>query len=317
MSSLCPNKDRCGSCAWSHIPYEKQLKQKLSDINGSFKLKKLGERVFEILPSPQTEHYRNRMDFVIDFEGRVGMREKGKWWKVIDNHVCFLGMERIEELFMMVRDWTKTAGLSFYDRKAGTGLLRYAVIRATTTDEAMVIIVTSKPELGERETLRKTLDLLTTSMTSTTSLIHSVNETISDVSFGTQLETISGSGFMEEVIADCRFRMTPNAFFQTNPYAAPMLLNTVREFAGDLSGKTVLDLYCGSGFFGIGLARFHLTPRVYDSEFPARMTASPTESFWREVIRSGGRRQSPTATTAAERASSASSSCPKRFKTLA
>ncbi|HBL39186.1 TPA: hypothetical protein DDZ10_00760 [Candidatus Uhrbacteria bacterium] len=259
MSSLCPNKDRCGSCAWSHIPYEKQLKQKLSDINGSFKLKKLGERVFEILPSPQTEHYRNRMDFVIDFEGRVGMREKGKWWKVIDNHVCFLGMERIEELFMMVRDWTKTAGLSFYDRKAGTGLLRYAVIRATTTDEAMVIIVTSKPELGERETLRKTLDLLTTSMTSTTSLIHSVNETISDVSFGTQLETISGSGFMEEVIADCRFRMTPNAFFQTNPYAAPMLLNTVREFAGDLSGKTVLDLYCGSGFFGIGLARFHLT----------------------------------------------------------
>ena len=278
---FCPDKNRCGSCSWSHIPYEKQLQQKLSDINGSFKLKRLEERVEEILASPKTEHYRNRMDFVIDFEGRVGLREKGKWWKVIDAHTCFLGMEKIEELFHVVRDWTKTAGLSFYDRKANTGLLRYAVIRASTTGDAMIIIVTSKPEpeLGERERLNEALALLATSMTSTASLIHSINETISDVSFGTELETISGSGFIEEMISDCRFHITPNAFFQTNPYAAPLLLSTVAEFAGDLSNKTVLDLYCGSGFFGIGLAhnRFSSTEPVSD-EAPKDDLRLPTNS---------------------------------------
>jgi tRNA/tmRNA/rRNA uracil-C5-methylase (TrmA/RlmC/RlmD family) len=68
MQILCPNPDVCGSCGWSHIPYEKQLQQKLSDINGSLKIKKLELRVDEIVPAPVTEHYRNRMDFVI--EGR-------------------------------------------------------------------------------------------------------------------------------------------------------------------------------------------------------------------------------------------------------
>ena len=199
------------------------------------------------------------MDFVIDFEGRVGMREKGKWWKVIDNHTCFLGMERVEELFHIVRDWSQKAGLSFFDRKANTGLLRYAVIRATTTGEAMVIIVTSQPEPEEQEPLREALVRLATSISPSppliTSLIHSINLTVSDVSFGTELKTISGSGSIEEEINGLRYRITPNAFFQTNPYAAPILLDTVREFVGDLTDKTLLDLYCGSGFFSIGLAR--------------------------------------------------------------
>lgn len=255
MTSSCPDKERCGSCAWSHIPYEKQLQQKRSDINGSFKLKKLEERVLEIVPSPKMEHYRNRMDFVIDFEGRVGMREKGKWWKVIDNHTCFLGMERIEELFHLVRDWSQTAGLSFYDRKANVGLLRYAVIRATTMRDAMIILVTSKPEGDETTRLQEALRDLSSRLPAPISVIHSINETISDVSFGTKLETISGTGFIEEHVNGLRFRITPNAFFQTNPYGAPILLDTVREFAGDLSNKTLLDLYCGSGFFAIGMAQ--------------------------------------------------------------
>lgn len=260
MSHLCPNPERCGSCAWSHIPYERQLQQKLSDINGSFKLKKLDERVLEIAASPKTDHYRNRMDFVIDFEGRVGMREKGKWWRVIDDHTCFLGMERIEELFHVIRSWSQTAGLSFYDRKADTGLLRYAVVRATTLGQAMVIVITSKPTEADVEPLKEALQKLatsltsTTSTTSTTSLIHSINETSSDVSFGTILTTISGPDAIEEEVNGIRYRITPNAFFQTNPYAAPILMDTVREFVGDTDGKTILDLYCGSGFFGIGLA---------------------------------------------------------------
>ena len=82
----CPNKELCGSCSWSHIPYDKQLTQKLADINGSFTLKELDLKCEQILPSPVTEHFRNRMDFVIDFEGRVGLRQKGKWWRVIDDH---------------------------------------------------------------------------------------------------------------------------------------------------------------------------------------------------------------------------------------
>lgn len=254
MKSNCPNKEVCGSCSWSHIPYEKQLQQKLSDINGSFKLKGLDFECHEIKGSPETEHYRNRMDFVIDFEGRVGMREKGKWWKVIDDHTCFISDKKIEAAFSVIRNWTKTADLSFYDRKAHTGLLRYAVIRTTSTGEVMIIIVTSAPlDEAEEVKAKKALEELA-ELTSATTLIWSINNTITDVSYGDELRTISGPGFIEENIDGYKYQITPNAFFQTNSLGAGELQRTVLDFAGDVKDKIVLDLYCGSGFLSIPFA---------------------------------------------------------------
>lgn len=250
MRSLCPNKDQCGSCGWSHIPYEKQLAQKLSDINGSFALKKLALRCEEIMPSPKTEHYRNRMDFVIDFEGRVGLREKGKWWKVIDGHPCFIADEQIDRLFVDVRDWVKSSGLTFCDRKSHEGLLRYAVIRCTTLGQTMVNLVTSAPTKADEEkllTFFQNNKLLSTA-------VWSINNTITDVSFGDDVRVLFGSGCIEERVGEAMYRISPNAFFQTNSYAAPLLLQTVSEYCGDLSQKILLDLYCGTGFFSIALS---------------------------------------------------------------
>lgn len=255
----CPNIDLCGSCGWSHIPYEKQLEQKLSDINGSFKLKnlKVGEdslRCTEILPSVKTEHYRNRMDFVIDFQGKVGLREKGKWWRVIDNHPCFIADEKIDELFYKIRLWSQESGLSYFDRKAHTGLLRYASIRCTSTGQTMINIITSAPtDKTEEDQVKQAIEKLG-QLTNPTTLIWSINHTISDVSFGDELRTIIGTGSIEEEINGLRYTISPNAFFQTNSSTAPLLLQTVKEFAGDISGKTILDLYCGTGFFAIGFA---------------------------------------------------------------
>ncbi len=252
--SLCPNPEQCGSCGWSHIPYPKQLEQKLGDINGSFKIKQLGFRVERIIPSPLQDHYRNRMDFVIDFQGKVGLREKGKWWRVIDNHPCFLADEKIDGLFYKVRNWVTSAGLSFYDRKASSGLLRYAVIRSSTIGETMLIVVTSAPsDDTESKMIVTALEQLKT-IPALTTLIWSINHTISDVSYGDEERIIFGPGYIAEELLGKLYRISPNAFFQTNPHCAPELIKVVREFMGDCSDKTVLDLYCGTGLFSIALA---------------------------------------------------------------
>lgn len=251
---LCSKKEVCGSCGWSHIPYEKQLQQKISDINGSFKLKGLDISCTKILPSPRTEHYRNRMDFVIGFDGKVGLREKGKWWRVIDDHTCFIADEKIEKLFTITRNWTQTAKLPFYDRKAHTGLLRYAIIRTTSRGESMVIILTSTPTEEEKPRLLQALAELADTAQPTT-LIWSINTTISDVSFGTELHTITGDGYITENINEFLYRITPNAFFQTNFFASPLLQKIVMEYAKQTHPQTIVDLFCGSGFFTMPLAR--------------------------------------------------------------
>lgn len=194
------------------------------------------------------------MDFVINFEGLVGMRQKDKWWKVLDDHTCFLADEKIDELFAPVRTWAQTCGLSFYDRRSHIGLLRYATIRVTRTEQSMIVLVTSRPtDEAEKQKVLMALATLVEAANPTT-LVWSINETDADTSFGTELTVISGPGFIEESIEDIKYRISPNAFFQTNSYASHLLLNTVKAYCGDVSDKRVLDLYCGTGFFSIALA---------------------------------------------------------------
>lgn len=249
--NLCPNKELCGSCGWSHIPYTKQLKQKISDISGSLALNEIDLEVKEIIPAPKTHNYRNRMDFVIDFEGRFGMRQKGKWWKVIDNHHCFIADEKIEQAFSDIYNWLQETSLTYFDRKAHHGFLRYAVIRTTSTGELMLNIITSKPENNqEKEELLKLIDIA-----KPTTLIWSINNTITDVSFGDELITLHGPGYITEIINDIKYQISPNAFFQTNPHGAKILMDTVIQFAGEIEHKKILDLYCGTGFFALALAK--------------------------------------------------------------
>jgi 23S rRNA (uracil-5-)-methyltransferase RumA len=248
--SPCPQIELCGSCGWSHIPYTKQLKQKISDINGSFKLHEVDLTVTDIIPSTKTSHYRNKMDFVIDFEGRLGMRQKGKWWKVIDNHKCFLADKQIENAFDHIYKWLKTSDLTYFDRKSHIGFLRYAVIRATSINEIMINIVTSRPTGKEQEKLVELAESL-----KPTSFIWSINNTITDVSFGDETLTLYGKDSIEEEVNGIKYEISPNAFFQTNSETASILQNKVIEFAGDVTNKNILDLYCGTGFFALALKK--------------------------------------------------------------
>ncbi len=253
--SPCPGKELCGSCPWSTTPYPLQLQMKLAAINTAFQETGVAAECSEILPSPAISHYRNRMDFAIDFEGRIGLREKGKWWRVIDNHHCFISDERIEQAFGRVREWIQSADLSYFDRKKHHGLLRYAVIRATLTGQLMLNLVTSVPrDRDEEQRARAALHTLTSSLSATT-VIWARNNTISDVSFGTEMEIISGPGVIEEEVEGVKFQISPNAFFQTNSRGAAVLLREVFDNLS-LSGSqgTLLDLFCGSGFFSVACA---------------------------------------------------------------
>src|SRR3989338_1165932 len=104
----------------------------------------------------------------------------------------------------------------------------------------MINMVTSVPQHEQESSfLQKSLAHLAKESRATT-LIWSQNNTITDISFGDILHIISGPGFIEERIGSSTYRISPNAFFQTNPHGARLLLETVTEFCCDMQEQTLL-----------------------------------------------------------------------------
>lgn len=255
MSDKCPNKKECGSCEWSDVPYEIQLKNKLSAINTSFMGAGFSTSEVHIEPSPATSHYRNRMDFVIDYLGNFGLRQKGKWWKVIDNHTCFISDVRIEEAFHDCYEWVKNCGLSYHDRRSHKGLLSYIVLKASLDGSLLANVVSSSDYTKEEESLILSKLRELADITKATTLVWSTNTTDSDVSFGDKVEVIRGPEYIEETVLGNKYRITPNSFFQTNSRGAAVLQGKVMEMALKSGAHKVVDLFCGSGFFTIPLSK--------------------------------------------------------------
>ncbi len=65
---------------------------------------------------------------------------------------------------------------------------------------------------------------------------------------------LKGSPVLEEELSGLRFRISPDAFFQTNTEMAERLYATAGELAGLSGRERVLDLFCGIGTIALVLA---------------------------------------------------------------
>lgn len=81
-------------------------------------------------------------------------------------------------------------------------------------------------------------------------ILHTINDTLSDVVQVDKLEILYGRDYIIEELLGLKFKIAPEAFFQTNSKGAEKLYSIVKDFLGDASSKVVFDLYCGTGTIG-------------------------------------------------------------------
>ncbi|MCD8300885.1 MAG: class I SAM-dependent RNA methyltransferase [Clostridiales bacterium] len=88
-----------------------------------------------------------------------------------------------------------------------------------------------------------------------TGILHTKNDSLSDTVKDEGTEILYGRDYFYEELLNLRFSITPFSFFQTNSLGAEVLYDTARRFIRDslaeagesLDGRTVFDLYSGTG----------------------------------------------------------------------
>lgn len=253
----CPYATECGGCKWQHMDYARQTREKLERLLATFASAGVPCPVESVVPCPTPFYYRNRMDFVFGRNGELGLKLPDRWWATLDLETCFLLSEESVGIVNDARAWAKSTGLPFWNSKTHEGFFRYLVIReGKNTGERMVTLVTADgtglKSLGIQCHFSG-VEFANVIGDRATSIVHGINSRLTDLSIADEIIPLKGDPFIHEVVNGTRYKITPNAFFQTNTTMAASLHDTVRRFCGDLADKTLLDLYCGSGFFSLGI----------------------------------------------------------------
>ena len=260
VEAPCAHYPACGGCRFQDLAYEAQLEAKAAQVADSFR--RLGgiaaPPLEPAVPAESVFHYRNKLEYSftqLEDGPTLGFHKAGRWDEVLEVERCWLTTDLGNAIRNAVRDWAREEGLVAYDQEQQTGYLRHLVVReGRNTGQVLVQLVTAGGERFETGYLVEVLRRFP----AVRSIHWSVNETPAEV---TNLPTtlLWGEEAIEEELCGLRFRVSPNAFLQTNTAMAETLYGLAAEYAALNGSETVWDLYCGIGTIGLTLARRALT----------------------------------------------------------
>lgn len=259
IESQCPHFGICGGCTYLTMEYEKELKLKEKQIKALLDtVLEPGSYIWEgIKGSPVNEGYRNKMEFSFGDEYKdgplsLGMHRRGSFYDVVFTDSCYICDSDYRTILKAVREFWADKGYKFYHKMMHTGYLRHLLVRkAAFTGEIMVALVTSReadPDLTPFKDMLLELNL----EGKIVSILHTINESLSDVVQSDETRILYGRDYINEKLLGLDFKISEFSFFQTNSRGAEVLYRVARDYIGDLSEggeptKTVFDLYSGTG----------------------------------------------------------------------
>jgi len=281
VEARCPRAKSCGGCQIQETSYEAQLKFKTDKVKEN--LRRIGG--FEICESDSevsaggvaaggNEHLSSWQVFVqpcIGMEEPWRYRDKaqvpfgydkngklvagfyaGHTHDIIDMEDCALTPETMAEVIRAVKAWMITYKVRAYDENTHRGLVRHALIRkGFVTGEVMLCLVITAENCPHTEELLELLRKIKGFRT----LSININKTTGNTILSPDTRVVYGPGYIEDLIGDVRFRISPNSFFQVNPVQTLALYGKALEFAGLSGDENVWDLYCGIGTISLFLAQ--------------------------------------------------------------
>lgn len=255
----CPLFGTCGGCSLQDLEYEKQLTLKAGRLSSILDLPEIP------VHSDQPFGYRNRMDFVFHKEG-LGLREKGAFDKFVRVERCPIARPEINGLLAEVSEGFSDA--FYFDVRRRFGAFCYAVIRVTSTDSSLSIVLNRKDKKLDfwRDRIREFA-----AVSKARNIIVTLVPPNRNVSVSEEFELIKGADRLKEEYLGCSFLFPVQGFFQVNHAMAAQVHEYVLSLLSryDTEGSTLLDLYGGVGAFGIINAALFREVVILESYEPA------------------------------------------------
>ena len=252
----CPVAGPCGGCSLRHLDYAAELRAKQESVLDAFRrIGGLEVPVLDILPSPEVDRYRNKVQFPVGVDKNgapcIGFYA-GHTHRIVPCPDCKLQPGVLNEIGNALCAFFAQQGIRPYDEQSGKGLVRHIFLRrGAHSGQIMVCLVCTRAKLPHAEqlctALRKQFPAIST-------ILLNVNAKNTNVILGSENHILYGPGYIEDTLCGVPVRLGPLSFYQVNTLAAERLYGVAAQYAQLAPDDTLLDLYCGMGTIGLSMA---------------------------------------------------------------
>lgn len=262
----CNTYKRCGGCNLRHVKYEETLKMKQNAVQSLVnKTLKNKLQVRETVGMENPLHYRNKAQYPIGInkqgEPVIGVFAN-RTHEVIPIDNCLIQNKKSEEIAKFIIEFIKEKNISIYDEKTGKGLVRHIVTKVgIKTGEIMCVIVINGHKIPNENEL---VENLKTRYPEIKAIVKNINMKNTNVILGQENINLYGNGYIEDILGEYKFKISPLSFYQVNPVQAEKLYNLGVSMAEITKKDVVFDLYCGIGTISLFMSKF--AKKVYGIE---------------------------------------------------
>lgn len=252
----CPVAGPCGGCSLRHLDYAAELRAKQESVLDAFRrIGGLEVPVLDILPSPEVDRYRNKVQFPVGVDKNgvpcIGFYA-GRTHRIVPCPDCKLQPSVLNEIGNALCAFFAQQGIRPYDEQSGKGLVRHIFLRrGAHSGQIMVCLVCTRAKLPHAEQL---CTALRGQFPAISTILLNVNAKNTNVILGSENHILYGPGYIEDTLCGVPVRLGPLSFYQVNTLAAERLYGVAAQYAQLSPDDTLLDLYCGMGTIGLSMA---------------------------------------------------------------
>ncbi|MEE3649635.1 MULTISPECIES: 23S rRNA (uracil(747)-C(5))-methyltransferase RlmC [unclassified Brenneria] len=242
----------CRSCQWLEKAYPQQLSEKQQHLADLLQSRTVRQWL-PVCPSAQTA-FRNKAKMVVS--GSVERPLLGMLHRdgtAVDLCDCPLYPAGFLPVFDVLKTFIAKAGLTPYNVARRRGELKYLLLTQSTLSGAFMLrfVLRSESKLAP---LRAALPWLRQQLPQLEVISANIQPVHQAIMEGKTEIVLSEASSLAEALNRVPLHIRPQSFFQTNPQVAAALYATARDWVAELNIRSMWDLFCGVGGFGLHCA---------------------------------------------------------------
>jgi len=256
VAAVCPAYGACGGCTLMALAYPAQLALKTEKVRAELAQHEAlaALSVEACAPSPRVLGYRNQAKYVYGRERASGRPVLGGFaprsHDLVDLTACQLVEPVLDEARGALLAILVERSVDPFDEIRRTGLLRYAILRATAAGQIMATLVVARNPSFDAVAIAAALRERCPAVVS---VVLNVNSGTGNALFGEAETQLSGPSTVEDTIGDVRVRLSSRSFFQANRGVASSIYRAIAASVPEGIACAV-DAYAGAGGIALSLA---------------------------------------------------------------